>query len=240
MALDLSAPVGPLPLGLWLAGGGIGAGLLYVRKRNASATTSSVGIDPSSPSGLSPLETVGNGSQSLFIQQDPPTPVSTTPTTNQEWFLKASADLVARNYDPYAVNQALSNYILGTDPGPAGQVLVKLALLYDETPPEPIAPNEGGPPKPNPVPAPTPTPTPTPTPVVTPTPVKAAPPPPPPAKKPARTQVVTPWPTQTSTLYGIAQKWYGDGNKWPTIYNANRDKIHNPNLIYPGQVLTIP
>lgn len=27
---------------------------------------------------------------------------------------------------------------------------------------------------------------------------------------------------------------------WRTIYNANKDKIKNPNLIYPGQVLIIP
>ncbi len=33
---------------------------------------------------------------------------------------------------------------------------------------------------------------------------------------------------------------YGDPTKWPLIYKANRDKIRNPNLIYPGQVLRIP
>ena len=33
---------------------------------------------------------------------------------------------------------------------------------------------------------------------------------------------------------------YGDPTKWPQIYRANRDKIENPDLIYPGQVLVIP
>ena len=36
------------------------------------------------------------------------------------------------------------------------------------------------------------------------------------------------------------KKYYGKGNQYTKIYNANRDKIKNPNLIYPGQVLTIP
>lgn len=42
------------------------------------------------------------------------------------------------------------------------------------------------------------------------------------------------------TLSSIARAYYGNASKWPDIYNANRDKIKNANLIYPGQVLTIP
>ncbi len=42
------------------------------------------------------------------------------------------------------------------------------------------------------------------------------------------------------SLWAIAKKYYGDGSKYPKIYNANKDKIKNPSLIYPGQVLTIP
>jgi len=42
------------------------------------------------------------------------------------------------------------------------------------------------------------------------------------------------------TLWGIAKKYYGNGAKYTVIHNANKDKISNPNLIYPGQVLTIP
>lgn len=42
------------------------------------------------------------------------------------------------------------------------------------------------------------------------------------------------------TLWGIAKRFYGNGTKYSTIYNANRSKVRNPNLIYPGQVLTIP
>jgi nucleoid-associated protein YgaU len=33
---------------------------------------------------------------------------------------------------------------------------------------------------------------------------------------------------------------YGSANAWRKIYEANKDKIKNPDLIYPGQVFTIP
>lgn len=42
------------------------------------------------------------------------------------------------------------------------------------------------------------------------------------------------------TLWGISKKYYGKGSQYTKIYNANRDKIKNPNLIYPGQVFMIP
>lgn len=42
-------------------------------------------------------------------------------------------------------------------------------------------------------------------------------------------------------LWNIAKKYYGNGNKYTTIYNVNRSIIGgNCNLIKPGQVLTIP
>jgi nucleoid-associated protein YgaU len=42
------------------------------------------------------------------------------------------------------------------------------------------------------------------------------------------------------TLSAIAQQVYGDASQWPRIFEANRDQIFNPNLIFPGQVLRIP
>ena len=42
------------------------------------------------------------------------------------------------------------------------------------------------------------------------------------------------------TLWAIAKIYYGDGSQYTKIFNANRDKIKNPNLIYPGQKLVIP
>jgi nucleoid-associated protein YgaU len=47
---------------------------------------------------------------------------------------------------------------------------------------------------------------------------------------------------QGECLYKISgyDDVYGDPLKWPRIYRANRDQIKDPNLIYPGWVLTIP
>jgi nucleoid-associated protein YgaU len=42
------------------------------------------------------------------------------------------------------------------------------------------------------------------------------------------------------TLSAIAQHWYGDSAHWTRIFEANRDQILNPNLIFPGQVLRVP
>ena len=42
------------------------------------------------------------------------------------------------------------------------------------------------------------------------------------------------------TLSAIAEQWYGDSSVWPRIFEANRDQIGNPDLIFPGQVLRIP
>lgn len=42
------------------------------------------------------------------------------------------------------------------------------------------------------------------------------------------------------SLSRIAQRQYGDAQKWPKIYEANRNIIKDPDLIYPGQELRIP
>lgn len=42
-------------------------------------------------------------------------------------------------------------------------------------------------------------------------------------------------------LWNIAKQLYGKGSDYTKIYNANKGTIgSNPNLIYPGQVFTIP
>ena len=42
------------------------------------------------------------------------------------------------------------------------------------------------------------------------------------------------------SLWSIAQDYLGSGTLWNMVYEANRDVISNPNMIYVGQVLTIP
>jgi nucleoid-associated protein YgaU len=41
-------------------------------------------------------------------------------------------------------------------------------------------------------------------------------------------------------LSKIAKEVYGDADKWHAIFDANRDKIKNPDIIRPGEVLTLP
>ncbi len=42
------------------------------------------------------------------------------------------------------------------------------------------------------------------------------------------------------TLWGISRRNYGEGIEYVRIFEANRDRIRDPDLIYPGQVFTIP
>jgi nucleoid-associated protein YgaU len=42
------------------------------------------------------------------------------------------------------------------------------------------------------------------------------------------------------SLSKIALREYGDAKQWPRIFEANRDLIKDPNLIYPGQTLRLP
>lgn len=43
-----------------------------------------------------------------------------------------------------------------------------------------------------------------------------------------------------NTLWDLAAHYYKDPWQWPRIYQANLDRIANPDLIYPGQELVIP
>lgn len=60
--------------------------------------------------------------------------------------------------------------------------------------------------------------------------------PPRPVAAPVRTYTVVPG----DTLWGIAHRFWGNGTRWPEIFNSNRDAIgNNPNLIFPGQTYKI-
>lgn len=41
-------------------------------------------------------------------------------------------------------------------------------------------------------------------------------------------------------LSKIAKKFYGDANKYPVIFEANKPMLKHPDKIYPGQMLRIP
>lgn len=42
------------------------------------------------------------------------------------------------------------------------------------------------------------------------------------------------------SLWALSRLAYGDGARFAVIFKANRAKIHNPNLIYPGQTVVLP
>ncbi|HEV7479729.1 MAG TPA: Ig-like domain-containing protein [Roseiarcus sp.] len=42
------------------------------------------------------------------------------------------------------------------------------------------------------------------------------------------------------TLWALSQSYYGDPTRYPAIVEANRAQIHNPNVIFPGQVFVVP
>jgi nucleoid-associated protein YgaU len=42
------------------------------------------------------------------------------------------------------------------------------------------------------------------------------------------------------TLWKIAEHYYGDGNLYKKIFEANRDVLNDPNVIRVGQKLRIP
>jgi nucleoid-associated protein YgaU len=164
--------------------------------------------------------------------------VSTTPagaapaTTNAQWARNVADGLITSGANPTDVENALSAYLNGQTLTPTQNAIINTALRQYGQPPEGIiavhSPAPVAAPKPVAAPgkpAPKPVPKPAPKPVPHPAPRPAA-----------HTYVVRPG----DSLSLIAGRYYGNVSEWPKIYNANRSKIHNPNLIYPGQVLSIP
>ena len=45
---------------------------------------------------------------------------------------------------------------------------------------------------------------------------------------------------KNDNLWTIAQRLYGDGRRYTSIYQQNRDQIKNPELIFPGQIFKVP
>ncbi len=45
---------------------------------------------------------------------------------------------------------------------------------------------------------------------------------------------------KNDTLQKISKKFYGTTKNWPKIYEANKNVLHTPDKLYPGQTLNIP
>lgn len=134
--------------------------------------------------------------------------------------------------NPVSATKAINDYL-------AGNALFKweadvVNRLIANVGPPPFAPSGDhvgtilDPPVTAPLPVPIPLPHPSPSP---------PPPPPPPAPAPPPRQQRTYTVVRGDNLTAIGRKF---GVSWQAIYNANRNKIKNPNLIYPGQVFIIP
>lgn len=65
----------------------------------------------------------------------------------------------------------------------------------------------------------------------------------PPEKRPdPKPQPKTHTVVKGENLWNIARKYAGQGGKWPELWEINKDKSKskNPDLIYPGEVFTLP
>ena len=248
MAVDLGQQVGPLPLGAWIAVVAGGLGLAYYSYSHSGSGGSADTTDPNA--GLN-LNTVGNGAVGGWDQTQPSSD-TTTPviTTNEAWARQAINWLIAQGYDASESDSAIRKYIAGNDPAPSIKeyALQTLALAHFGSPPNPLPPaltpppvippgnvyTPGDPEPAHPVPNPVPVPTPA----------------PPPAPANVRWYTVQPWPRKGSSLWTIAEIFYGNGAQWPRIYNANKKgvrrpdgslgMINDPNTVYTGWKLYIP
>ncbi|MCW8951472.1 MAG: LysM peptidoglycan-binding domain-containing protein, partial [Rhodospirillales bacterium] len=43
-----------------------------------------------------------------------------------------------------------------------------------------------------------------------------------------------------NSLWRLARRSYGEGLRFSVIYEANKEQIKDPDLIYPGQIFTLP
>lgn len=61
-------------------------------------------------------------------------------------------------------------------------------------------------------------------------------------EKKIKSYTVGTWAENRDCLWNIAGKTeiYGDPFQWPKIWQANKGEIRNPDVIFPGQVLTLP
>lgn len=233
--MDWSKPIGPLPTGAWVAVVGAGVGLVYWSRTHGLGGSST----NNSSQDLTPADLVGTGPGWVAVPPPDSAPVSAPViTTNDQWANQAITWLIAQGIEPTLADAAIRAYINGQDySSPQYQKIIDMALQHFGAPPQTLTPlqnNPGQVPPPNNNPPPPP-----------PKPPPPPPPPPPPVITPPTIRYFTVghWPALDGSLWGIAVLMYGDGNRWPDIYNVPQNRAligSNPNLIQPGMVLIIP
>lgn len=153
----LTKRIGPLPVIGWvIVAVGVYLVYRYIQNRNASTSTSTPGsVDTGIPTDVS-------------TQPPPdstPNPTTTNPTGDEQWSIKARADLIRLGYDPKTVDMVLRRYLSGEQLDRQEEAMIDAAINLEGSPPggggtlgalAPPGPVKAPkPPKPKPVPAPT-------------------------------------------------------------------------------------
>lgn len=264
---DLGKMYGPLPLGAWIAVvfGGL-AIMFYTRSQSGGEVEYG---DEYVPVDTSPTPGVGTGPGWVAVPPpdyapEEGEPESRVPTTNEEWGRAAVNWLIAQGYDPAMADSAVRKYLAGESLGAQEYSLISIVLGVIGSTPVTMPPPMFGPPtiKPPTVGAPSPV-APKPGPKPKPRPGAKKPRPKPKPRDRDRERDRTPKPKRPNrpgnrpgtgakntrnvqtrvvrpgdSLSKIARQT--PGVSWQAIYNANKGKISNPNLIFPGQKLVIP
>lgn len=223
--LDLSKNVGGAPLGVWVVGIGGAIGFVLYRRNNSAAAVT----DEAEPAPLYPG--VGNGAVGGYVDNTTSAPADPGAiTSNEAWGRAATNYLIAQNYDPALADSAVRKYLLSAGLSVTEYALIKVVLLKFGPPPEQLPQAPAPAPETPQAPAP---------PVSVPT---AVTPPPVPVARDATASSGGFWYTITApgdSLSAMAKRTYGTPD-WQRIYNANRDRIRDPNVVYLGQTIWIP
>lgn len=210
-----------------------GLGYAWYRKKNASGNAAS---DSSAGSSTTSDNLAGGGAAAQFLPISPPVAdtsgTATVFQSNFDWtsaalkWIVANGNTVNPPANPITAGTAIGSYLAGGGLTQHESDIVNAVIGGIGPPPFPPQGNVIITPVPSPV-APTPTPVPTPAPAPAPTPT------PQPAPVPQHTYYTV---VKGDNLTNIGKKF---GLSWQTIYNNNRNKIANPNMIFPNQVLLI-
>lgn len=221
---DFGKMIGPLPLGAWLGAVAGGVGLYWYRGRSA-ASTPAVVDDTSGTPGVGD-GTVGGWTSTTAPATEPP--VSTKPTTNDEWGQQAINWLISMGYDATVSDSAIRKYLQSGTLTATEFVLVRQALMHLGATPQLLPPPEQAAPQGPHIPPPPPP--------------KVTPPPP----KPVPGHFTYYKVKRGDNLTKIAKAYH---TTWQVLYNNNRagkrrrdgkmGMILHPNLILPGWVLLI-